>query len=83
MYLPDFKFLKQVFDHAKKNRSIKAASLGYAHFTWAEKEGFTELINMLHLAFTEYDFEDLRGYYILLQTLLEKPGFDLSENRFE
>ncbi len=66
LYIPDFKFLKQVFDNAKKNRSIKAAVYGYVHFTWAEKEGFTELFNCLHQAFIDYDSEYLRPYFFLL-----------------
>jgi hypothetical protein len=72
-----------VFDNSKKNRSLKAAALGYAHFSWSEKESFLELFNMIQLALNDNDFDDLRQFLYLLQVLLEKPGGDPSENRFE
>lgn len=83
LFFPDHKFLKMPFNSAKKNKAIKALCSAYAHYTWSDKDSFGELLLALQLGMAEYDHTEIKPYLTMFYYLLNKPGGDRSEARFE
>lgn len=83
LFIPDSKFLKKVFWEARKARAILALCKGYCHFAWNEKEAFSELLGVIQHGLTDYDHEELKPFLHLTYFLLERPGGESPEQRFE
>ncbi|CDW78729.1 UNKNOWN [Stylonychia lemnae] len=83
LYIPEGKFLKRVFQEAKKNRSIAYAAKGYVHFCWSDRLAFQSVVEAIQIGLRESDYDDARPYLMLLQHLLQTPGGEPAENRFD
>lgn len=84
LYFPDPKFLKMCFNYAKKNKAIKALCSGYAHYCYNDKDDFHQILTLIQVVLQENDsLADIKAYMTMLQYLLQKPGGDRQEARFD
>ena len=71
IFAPEAKFLKRVFAEARKTRSIRAMALAHCHYALNDPDQLTELFKTFEIGLFEYDYDRIRPFLCLFETLLE------------
>lgn len=83
LYIPEAQFLKMVFQKGFKNRSLKALCQSYCHYTWSDPDSFATLLEVMIQGLNDSDYADAKPFFVLAQFLLQKPGGEKQEKRFD
>lgn len=71
IFAPEAKFLKRVFAEARKTRSMRAIAHAHCHYALFDRDQMTDLFKTFEIGMFEYDYDRIRPFLCLFETLLE------------